>query len=153
MNVLLPLCISLGVLGLVVAVLMWARGRRGRALQALAVGMLPFALYLIGLLPLVWSGIVEVARWVGGLVFNPAVWAGVGVLGLSVVLWVVGSMVGRRTRGRAKSAEVKSGQGSKAVPSGKPASKPAKQAKSAPASSGDDELDEIEALLRQRGIE
>lgn len=38
MNVLLPVCISLAVLGVVVAALLWVRGRRGRAAQAFGLG-------------------------------------------------------------------------------------------------------------------
>lgn len=153
MNVLLPVCISIAVLGLVVAALLWARRRRGRAVQALAVGALPFGLYLTGLLPLVWSGVIELARWAGGLVFNPTVWAGVSLLGLSVVLWVVGGMVARRTPGRARDGELADSKSDKAVTSARPTAKPTKPAKQSAGNSGDDDFDEIEAILRQRGIE
>lgn len=152
MDILLPVCISVAVLGVVVAVVLWARRRRGRAMQALAVGALPFGLYLTGLLPLVWSGAVELVRWAGGLIFNPAVWAGMGLLALAVVLWVVGGMVARRTPGRVREPKAVSqaaGRSGRGVGTGTKA--PAGQSDAG--GSGDSELDEIEALLRKRGIE
>lgn len=152
MDILLPVCISVAVLGVVVAVVLWVRRRRGRAVQALAVGALPFGLYLTGLLPLVWSGAVEVVRWAGGLIFDPAVWAGMGLLALAVVLWVVGGMVARRTPGRTREPKA---VGQAAGRSGRrvgPGTK-APAARSDAGGSGDAELDEIEALLRKRGIE
>lgn len=152
MSILLPVCISIAVLGLVVAVLLWARGRRGRALQSLAVGGLPFGLYLTGLLPLVWSGAIELLRWASRLVFNPAVWAGVGLLGLAVVLWVVGGMLSRRTRDPARVAGAAPNGPDRPVTVRK-AGKSVNPAKPKAGNSGDAELDEIEAILRQRGIE
>lgn len=149
MDILLPVCISVAVLGLVVAVVLWTRQRRGRAVQALAVGALPFGLYLTGLLPLLWSGAVELARWAGGLVFNPAVWAGTALIALAVVLWVVGGMVARRTPGHAREPKAVKGSGR----SGREVST-GKKGPAAQSGAGDDsEFDEIEALLRKRGIE
>lgn len=149
MNVLLPVCISIGVLGLVVAVLLWMRGRRGRAVQAIGVAALPFGLYLTGLFPMVWSAAIEVARWAGRLVFSPPIWAGFSLLAVAVVLWVVGGMVARRTSGQAR---VEPGSDKPAVTRSSKEPKP-KAAKPAAKTSGDDEFDEIEALLKQRGIE
>ena len=69
---LLPLCIGLGLLGVVVAVIAFARGRRGRALQGLAFALGVVALYLTGLLRLVWDAVVAVVRWATGNVFDLA---------------------------------------------------------------------------------
>lgn len=148
MDILLPVCVSVAVLGVVVAVVLWARRRRGRAVQALAVAALPFGLYLTGLLPLVWSGAVELIRWASTLIFNPAVWVGMGLLALTVVLWVVGGMVARRAPGRTDEPKPVNDAAKQQVTSTQSAA-----TRSKPSGGGDSEFDEIEELLRKRGIE
>ena len=154
MNVLLPVCISLAVLGVVAAALLWVRGRRGRAAQAFGLGVLPVGLYLTGLLELVWDAGVALSRWAGQLVFNPAVWTGVGLIGVAVVLWVVGGFVARRTPTR---KWVESTPDAPAVGRGPRAKKAPKSTggatKAGTTGAGDSEFDDIEELLRKRGIE
>ena len=149
---LLPLCIALSLLGVVVAVIAFARGRRGRSLQALAFALTSVALYLTGLLRLVWDAVVAVVRWATGNVFDLTAWIGFGLLALSIVLWVVGGVLGRRRRRIARAAPagtkpqpVTTGRTpAKAQPAGRKAAQPAAQ---------DDDMAEIEALLKSRGIQ
>jgi hypothetical protein len=76
-----------------------------------------------------------IADWASSFVWNPAVWLGLALAALSVVLFVVAS----RLPGREPSRK-------KAVPAGQ-------RTPSVPASSGvDSEMAEIEALLKRRGI-
>ncbi|GAB2597761.1 hypothetical protein [Microlunatus antarcticus] len=160
--VLLPLCIGLSLLGVVVAVVLFLRGRRGRALQGLAFALAVTALYLVGLLRLVWDAVVAVVRWATGNVFDLTAWIGFGLLALSVVLWFVGRTLGRRSRRAAKaapagSAASKEVTGGKAAagqpPAGRaPATTGGRQTKAA-APAQDDDMAEIEALLKSRGIQ
>ena len=159
--VLLPLCIGLGLLGVVVAVIAFARGRRGRALQGLAFALGVVALYLTGLLRLVWDAVVALVRWATGNVFDLWAWIGFGALALAVVLWVVGGVVARRTRRRAKAVaaegkgqpQVAAGRtAAAAAPTGRGAAKP-KQGANAQKPAQDDDMAEIEALLKSRGIQ
>ena len=159
---LLPLCIGLGLLGVVVAVIAFARGRRGRALQGLAFALGVVALYLTGLLRLVWDAVVALVRWATGNVFDLGAWVGFGLLALCIVLWVVGGVVARRSRRRSKAVaaegtgapQVGAGRTSAAAPAGKGVAKP-QQAGRAPAQqpAQDDDMAEIEALLKSRGIQ
>lgn len=153
--VLLPLCIGLGLLGLVVAVIAFARGRRGRGLQGLGFAVGVVALYLTGLLRLVWDAVVALVRWATGNVFDLTAWIGFGMLVLAIVLWVVGGVVARRGRRQAKVAASEA-KGAPAVgtgraPSRQPARQPAKG--SGAAAPEDDDMAEIEALLKSRGIQ
>ena len=155
--VLLPLCIGLSLIGVVITVIAFARGRRGRAVQGLALALAPVGLYLTGLLLLVWDAVVAIVRWATGNVFDLKSWIGFGVLALCVVLWLVGGVLARRGRRRAKAvaAETK-GQGR--VGAGQPERQPAGRgaakgsAKQQPAPQ-DDDMAEIEALLKSRGIQ
>ncbi len=149
--VLLPLCIGLGLLGLVIGVIAFARGRRTRALQGLAFALAVVGLYLTGLLRLVWDAVVAVARWATGNVFDLTAWIGFGALALGIVLWIVGGVVARRRRRAVKAAPpAKQGQ----VTAGKSAvAQPAGRKNAKPAAPQDEDMAEIEALLKSRGIQ
>jgi hypothetical protein len=154
-TVLFPLCVALSLIGLIITGFAWRRGNRGRVVQGVGLALAPVALFLTGLLRLVWNAVVAVGTWAGNIVFSPAVWAGLLLLGLCVVLWVVGGFVARRTSSRRKSAN-KADKGS--APTGKtaaPAALPAKGGKGAARTQApvDDDMAEIEALLKSRGIE
>jgi hypothetical protein len=68
------------------------------------------------------------------------------LLGLCIVLWVVGGVIGRRSAAKAK--EVSKQSTASALPAKKGA---AKSGRSQPPI--DEEMAEIEALLKSRGIE
>ncbi|MFC7619045.1 hypothetical protein [Microlunatus sp. GCM10028923] len=155
--VLLPLCAGIALLGVIITAIAWRRGNKGRVVQGIGVVLAPIALYFAGLLTLVWNAVVAVVGWAARIVFTPLVWLGISMLGLCIVLWVVGGIVAKRTGGKTKPDEgakpVAGGQ-PKAVGGAKPAAKQQKQA--APAKQADpvdDDLAEIEALLKKRGIE
>lgn len=160
MDFLLPVCISLAVLGLVIAVVLWLRDRRGRAAQALGLAVLPIGLYLTGLLALVWNAGAALVRWSGQLILNPAVWTGLGLIGLAVVLWVAGGVAARRTRRRRSVGKATARPGvpasstGPASPERTPAKAPAKTpAKTTGSGAAAEEFDDIEAILRKHGID
>ena len=117
--------------------------------QGVGLALAPIALYLSGLLRLLWNGIVAVGTWASTLIFSPAVWLGMGLLGVCVVLWVVGGLVARRGR-RAEPAKAASGRSTTAA---LPAKGRAGQVPARKQAEVDPELAEIEALLKSRGIE
>ncbi|MGI3782484.1 MAG: hypothetical protein ACRYG2_17115 [Janthinobacterium lividum] len=147
----LPLCIGLSLVGVVVALFVFRRGRRGRAVQVLALALLPVALYLTGLLRLVWDAVVALARWATGDVFDLAAWIGFGVLALCVVLWIVGGVLGRRRRRVAKAAPAGSAKPGQVTTGRSSVGRTRQPAAAAPAQ--DDDMAEIEALLKSRGIQ
>ena len=139
--VLLPLCIGLALLGVIATGIAWRRGNKGRVVQGAAFALAPVALYFSGLLRLLWNGVAAVVSWASALILSPAVWFGMALLGLCVVLWVVGGIVARRSKPAAKAT---SGRSSAALPA------KGRAAKQPPV---DEEMAEIEALLKSRGIE
>lgn len=159
-TVLLPLCVGLSLLGIIITAFAWRRGNRGRVVQGVGLALAPVALYFSGLLRLLWNGVVAVGNWVTAMILSPTVWFGLSLLGLCVVLWVVGGLVARRSKGRKAAAVPASGRTaalpatSSRTPAKAPAKtpvKPAAKGKAAPPV--DDDMAEIEALLRSRGIE
>lgn len=137
----------------------WAFRHRGASsgTRGVALTLLPAAAWLTGTLELGAEIGQSVTRWATHLVLSPVVWAGVVLAGLSVVLFVVaGLLPDRRAEQRAD-----------AQPSGRRSRREARRA--APGAAGaaaglpgatprqgaviDDDLADIEALLRKRGIE
>jgi hypothetical protein len=131
-------------LSLTVAGSIWtwlAFRRRGVAsgLRALAFTLLPVAAYLTKTLQM-FTGIAgEITHWAANLAWNPVVWCGVLLGGASVVLFVISGML--RSRQLEKSGE----PAQRSLAAGQ-------SPRSAPAIAVDDDLAEIEALLRKRGI-
>jgi hypothetical protein len=120
--------------------------RRGLAsgLRAAGFTLLPAAAWLTNTLELVTEIVGSVADWATTLVFNPFTWLGIVLAGVSVVLnGTSGFLSARQLGGRPASRERRLGPGDQAA--GKPAS-----GKGSPAI--DDDMAEIEALLRKRGI-
>ncbi len=140
------LALSLTVLGAIWT--WWAYTRRGLAsgLRALAFTLLPAAAYLTKTLRMFTEIVDAVGDWAGRLVLNPTTWAGIVVAGVSGLLFAVsGRLRAREIRqGRAK------GRHPKELSTHGGASAPA--SKGRPAMSEDDDMADIEALLRKRGI-
>ena len=150
-TVLLPLCVGLSLLGLIVAVVAGRRGHRGRLLQGIALALAPVALYLSGLLRLLWDGVVAVGRWASTVVLSPLVWSGLALLAVCVVLWFVGGIVARRAPRRPRGST--STKAADTRPSAQPAVTAPRGSGRSQAAPVDDDMAEIEALLKSRGIE
>ncbi len=104
--------------------------------------LLPAAAYLTGTLELFTEVGQSVLDWATHLVFSPIVWAGVALGGMSLLLFMVST--GLRERGRG---------GPPAVTGKQPTEKRKlnKSSQQAPAVM-DDDMADIEAILRKRGI-
>jgi hypothetical protein len=125
----------------------WAFKNRGTAtaLRALAVTLLVPAAWATGTLKMFSAMVGAVVDWLTDFVFSPLSWAGIGLAGIAVVLYVAGGVARSRGVGTAPAARP-DGQGAapKQLPRGR-------AARSEPVI--DPELAEIEALLKRRGIE
>ena len=152
-TILLPLCVALTLLGVIATGLAWRKGNKGRVVQGVGLALAPLALYFTGLLGLFWKAVVAVVGWAASIVFSPSIWFGFSLLGLCVVLWVVGGFVARRF------TPAKATRKADAPPPTTPAltsRTPPAQRKPQQRAGGDavdDDMAEIEALLKSRGIE
>ncbi len=125
----------------------FAYQRRGLAsgMRGLAFTLLPLAAYLTQTLRMFTEIATAIGDWATDLVFNPQVWAGIVVAGLSAMLFVISSRLRSRQLARADGTTPVPSSDAKAV--GK-----ADRKKAQPAAGVDDDMAEIEALLRKRGI-
>lgn len=134
----------LTIAGLALSALAWSRRGPASGLRGVAWSLVPLAAALTGTLRLLGAITEDVARWATRLVFSPAVWVGIAVAGLSVLLFVVSGMLRRRAsreprpaRGRAPASDT----GPREV-----------AARPSDAGAADDDLADIEEILRRRGI-
>lgn len=135
------LTLSLTVLGAIWTWLSFRRRGLASGLRALAFTLLPVAAYLTKTLRLFTRIVDAIGDWALNLAWNPTVWAGIVVAGLSGVLFVVsGAMRARQLGGPRKKRD----------DAPREVAAPERAGGSAPVV--DDEMAEIEALLRKRGI-
>lgn len=112
-------------------------------LRGAAITLLPPAAYLTGTLE---AGVEiggVIGDWAAALVFSPKVWAGLILAGLAVLLFVLAGFLGRRGVG---------GAAARKAASGKSAESPALPAAKPGAPVIDNDLADIEAILKKRGI-
>lgn len=129
---------TLTLLGLVWTWVSYQRRGAISAMRALGFTMLPVAAWLTGTLEMFTEIGGSVADWATGLAFSPITWAGIGLGGFGVVLIVISGYLRDRQLGRAPE---------------RPSLKQPSPRSSGPSSSGDDDLADIEAILKKRGIQ
>ncbi|MFF4422064.1 hypothetical protein ACFY04_14965 [Streptomyces sp. NPDC001549] len=145
------ICSAVSVAGLGIAAVTAYRKRFLAATRITAYALVPVALVM--------TGFVE---WVSGMVFNPTVWAGFGLLGVSWLLFMTTRAIERR--GLAASGEPgEPGKSGKKV-KGSPAAGAVAPAASAPSlgaartgpqsqsAAPTEDFSDIEAILKKHGI-
>lgn len=143
------LTIILTVLGLAWTWWAYRRGGLAKALRVFAVTLLPAAAWLTGSLEMLTEVAASLGDWATSLVFDVRTWVGVGLFGLAAVLWFVsGLLIDRRLAGASTPRAPKS-----QAPRPSQLASPGAATGTPAAASGGDDLDDIEALLRKRGIE
>jgi hypothetical protein len=161
----LPLCGGLTGLGLVLSYLVMRRRGIGSGLRGAAWSLLPIAAYLTGAIEMFWKMGVAIGDFAKGFAFSPRVWSGIAVAGIAVVLFVVSGPLRRRSVKRSKGQQAVGPDGAAAqrpaVPgAGQLATRPAAVAATTPvkarkgksAGDDDDDLGDVEDILRRHGI-
>jgi hypothetical protein len=143
------LTVVLTLMGLVGTGVLWRRRGPVAGLRMLAVSLLPAAAYLTGTLRLLWEIGDAVVSWATRLAFSPMVWLGIVLAGISALLFVVAAALGRRGLGgapRQRDEELPATASRPPAEPGRGSKRPAAD------SSVDDDMAEIEEILKRRGI-
>jgi hypothetical protein len=177
----LALALALTALGLVASYAVVRRSGVRPALRVAAVSLLPIAAYLTGAIEMFWKIGVAIGQFGTGFAFSTTKWVGIGVTGLAIALFLAAGGRARRkasrearkaARGRrADEDAVESGAGRRdaltgarapatramattpaPVPATRKSEAPAKASRKAAPADDDDDLQDIEAILRKRGI-
>jgi hypothetical protein len=136
--------VLLTILGLVLSAVVWKRRGRVAGLRGVAWSLLPAAAGLTGTIKLLWEIGDNIVNWAVHLVFSPVVWMGVALAGVSLMLFALTGALRARAADPAPAARGRD----KALPRDRSA-KPAERRKPAVQ---DEDMDEIEAILRKHGI-
>jgi hypothetical protein len=150
----LPIAAGLAILGLILSFFAWRRRGAAAGLRGVAWSLLPVAAYLIGAIELLWRFGSAIASFASSFVFSPRVWAGIIVVIVSVILFVVSGRLRARARRRSggqaapKAAGPGTGATATAGKPGKAISAPKRQ----PAVVDDDVLGDAAEVLRRHGI-
>jgi hypothetical protein len=161
----LPLCGGLTGLGLVLSYIALRRRGPGAGLRWAAWSLLPLAAYLTGAIEMFWKMGAAIGDFAKGFVFSAEVWAGIALAGVAFVLFVASGPLRRRqvTRGQDKQAAGPTAAApgrelsTRAAPAAAPAPAktqgvPVKARKGKNAPDDDDDLGDVEDILRRHGI-
>ncbi|MFE6051723.1 hypothetical protein ACFQ6N_13270 [Kitasatospora sp. NPDC056446] len=138
--------------GVAVAGLRAYRRRFLSATRWFAVALLPAGLYLTGLFPLASTIGRAFTDWAAKLVFDPRVWTGIVLLGVSAVLLLTTRWAGRRGAVEAPPERPAATGPASERPAVAPAPKPAKKPAGGKRADGLGDFEDIEEILRKRGI-
>lgn len=150
------LACALSALGAVLSYLAWQRRGAYAGLRGAAWSLLPIAAWLTGTLRLTTEVIGDVGDWAVRLVLSPAVWLGICLAGVSVLLFGVSGAL-RKRRDRTGGSKVVTGskaRKSKAVSSRSSRNKGGPGGKGGDPGGLDDmdDMDDIAAILKKHGI-
>ena len=175
----LPLALGLTILGLVLSYLTYRRRGLRPAMMGTAFSLLPIAAYLTGAIEMLWKVGAAIGQFGTAFVFSPSKWAGIGVTGLAIALFFA---AGGRVRRKASRDARRAARGDRKGEAGGSSAPPALgKAKTAPGTQilpterqrvpvdrataatsakgsrksalpDDDDLKDIEDILRKRGI-
>jgi hypothetical protein len=177
----IPLTVGLTILGLILSYITYQRRGLRPAMMVVAFSLLPVAAYMTGAIDMLWKIGAAIGKFGTGFVFSPERWAGIGLTGLAVALFLAAGGRQRRKASReARRAARASGrdetEARPAAPQIAPRSRSAEQATralstdvrtpvpaergtaSAPAKASrkpapvDDDMKDIEEILRKRGL-
>jgi len=165
----LPLCGGLTGLGLVLSYLVMRRRGLGAGLRGAAFSLLPLAAYLTGAIEMFWKMGAAIGDFAKGFAFSIQVWSGIAVTGVAVLLFLVSGPLRRRSVRRSKGQQgVGSGDAAAKRPAvtgagqlatrpsaagaTAPATAPVKARKGKSAGDDDDDLGDVEDILRRHGI-
>jgi len=176
----LALALALTALGLVLSYTAYHRRGLRPAVMGTAFSLLPIAAYLTGSIEMLWKIGVAIGQFGTGFVFSPEKWAGIGVTGLAFALFLAaGGRTRRKASREARKAaradrdkreadgstgppalgKAKTSPGTQILPTTRERV-PAERASAATSAKGsrksappdDDDLKDIEDILRKRGI-
>lgn len=145
------LAATLTVLGLVWTYVSYQRRGVAGGMRALGFTTLPVAAWLTGTLEMFTEIAGSVTDWATGLVFSPITWTGIGLGGFGILLIVISGYLRDRQIARGQDTTGPAPSTKKAKKGELPEATSTRERASAPAV--DDDLADIEAILKRRGIQ
>ncbi len=145
-------CLAVTIVLLVLSAVAWKKKGARSGIRGIAWSLLPLAAYLTHALGLLGRIVSAIVQFGGAFVFSPKAWLGIILVGISALLFLLSGGIplvsGHRRRKKAKARRQRGDDQTGGQP---PASIPA--ARQQPTRTGDDDdMREIQDILRKRGI-
>jgi hypothetical protein len=151
-----PICAGLTLLGLAAAFLAFRRRGAASGVRLIGWAVLPMAAYLTGMVRLLWTVGSEVVRWITRFAFSPTVWVGVALFGVAAIAFPVAAAMRRRqASASAEGGETVAGKraGRRSAGGDTGRERPPKAVgKGSQDAAGLEGMEEIEEILKRRGI-
>jgi hypothetical protein len=143
-----PVCLTATVVGLVLSFIAWRKKGLRSGLRGAAWSLLPLAMWLTGAVGLVGRIGSAIVQFASAFVFSPKAWLGVILACLAVLLFLISGGIplvsGTRKRNKKRRERGRADQPERA------AVQPAQR--QAPPPLGNDDMGDVEEILRRRGI-
>ena len=144
-----PICLTVTIVGLVLSFIAWRKKGLRSGMRGVAWSLLPLAMYLTNAVRLVGRIGSAIVQFAGAFVFSPKAWLGVIFVFISALLFLISggipllSGTRRRSKSRRQRARASQDEATAIAPA------PQHQAPTPP---GNDDLGDVEEILRRRGI-
>ena len=156
----LVICLALTAVGLIAAWSRWRRKGPRSGVRMLAWAVLPMAFYLTGLADLVERISSAFTKFGASFVFSPKTWLGVIIAGVAVLLLVVSGGLPKVPRRKAKAVKqdgsapeaARGGAGKDRASDPQALTTGTGRTRKQAAAEPDDDMADVEAILRRRGI-
>ena len=143
-----PVCLTVTIVGLVLSFIAWRKKGLRSGLRGAAWSLLPIAMWLTGAVRLVGHIGSAIVQFASAFVFSPKAWLGVILACLAVLLFLISGGIplvsGTRERNKKRRERVRAGEPEPA------AVQPAQR--QAPPPPANDDMGDVEEILRRRGI-
>lgn len=154
-------CLIVTIVGLILSFIAWRKKGLRSGLRGVAWSLLPIVMYLTGAIRLVGHLGSAIVQFAGSFVFSPKAWLGVLLAAVALLCFLISGGIpllgGTRKRSKARrqrardSRESHQGYGGPDPSPAAPAAPPARQQPQVPPAS-DDDLSDVQEILRRRGI-
>jgi hypothetical protein len=150
-------CLIATIVGLILSFIAWRKKGLRSGLRGVAWSLLPIVMYLTGAIRLVGRLGSAIVQFAGSFVFSPKAWLGVILAAVALLCFLVSGGIplagGTRRRNkerRKRSRTARAESGGRAAPAPPAVQRAPQQPQVPPAS--DDDLSDVQEILRRRGI-
>ena len=147
-------CLIVTIVGLILSFIAWRKKGLRSGLRGVAWSLLPIVMYLTGAIRLVGRLGSAIVAFAGSFVFSPKAWLGVILAAVALLCFLISGGIpllgGTRRRNKARRQRSRDSKGYGGADAA-PAAPSARQQPQVPAAS-DDDLSDVQEILRRRGI-
>jgi hypothetical protein len=150
-------CLIVTIVGLILSFIAWRKKGLRSGLRGVAWSLLPIVMYLTGAIRLVGHLGSAIVQFAGSFVFSPKAWLGVILAAVALLCFLISGGIpllgGTRRRNKARRQRARDSRDSGGHDGGaaRASLPPARQQPPGPAPS-DDDLSDVQEILRRRGI-